>query len=684
MRLCRSISLANFTRFCLLSCLLLGDQSIGWGQDAPSKKSESKKSEQQSKEAETEGKSEKPDEAKPAELKGGDDLDKAFDLKIKAQSTRDLDAVAKLCKSAIEKGLDDESKLQAQQLAASALYEFADQLAQRIFTPPQDDRWQQYRTQALTRLNRAVEYQPDMTAAYVLIARLNLELPNGDRKAATAAVEKAVEYAGEDREQLSSALLMRATLATEPDAQLSDLNQAVKINPRNISALRVRVMLHAVQDHKEDTLADLKTLIESPAITAIEYVGIIGQLSQLGPKFTEEMRSKAIEMMDKAIRMEEKLLIAYSMRAELRIMDEQYDEAITDFTAAIKLDQENPKSRRNYELLSRRAALYLDQEKPELAMKDLETILERDSGNAGAIYLRGLAEMQLDNYKSAIADIKLLADSTPDNDGYQRQLAMLYNAADEPEKAIKIYDRLIERYAPEKFKNRPDIVQYAAMEQRANNLRGRGDAYLSTGEHAKAVQDFALALSLTEELRALSEQETDEKIPADDGILNNYAWVLATSPDDEVRDGKKAIELATAAAEATDYKQAHILSTLASGYAEAGDFKNAIKWIKKAIEVNREEQAKNPSKRNTEQSESLQKEFESYEQKKPWREDQGQELKAKRTKKSSDEQADNDSESSEDTKNPDSKEAKKDDPNMKDSDKQESEKKESEKKDSDK
>ncbi len=67
---------------------------------------------------------------------GSDDLDKAFDLKIKAQSTKDLDEVAKLCKSAIEKGLDEEGVVQAKELAASALFEYADQLGQQnLFLP---------------------------------------------------------------------------------------------------------------------------------------------------------------------------------------------------------------------------------------------------------------------------------------------------------------------------------------------------------------------------------------------------------------------------------------------------------------------------------------------------------------------------------------------------------------------
>ena len=66
-----------------------------------------------------------------------------------------------------------------------------------------------------------------------------------------------------------------------------------------------------------------------------------------------------------------------------------------------------------------------------------------------------------------------------------------------------------------------------------------------------------------------------QQIEPDEGLLNNLAWVLATSPDDKLRDGKRAIELATKAAEVSNYETPHVLSTLAAAYAETGDFEKA-------------------------------------------------------------------------------------------------------------
>ena len=124
--------------------------------------------------------------------------------------------------------------------------------------------------------------------------------------------------------------------------------------------------------------------------------------------------------------------------------------------------------------------------------------------------------------------------------------------------------------------------------------RGRGDLHLTRGKHREAIADL---------------EQANELSPRDTGVLNNLAWVLATSPEESLRDGKRAIDLAKQACEETQYKEAHILSTLAAGYAETGDFTTAVEWSRKALEIGEEEMKP-----------ALAKELESYEASKPWRE----------------------------------------------------------------
>jgi TPR repeat protein len=92
--------------------------------------------------------------------------------------------------------------------------------------------------------------------------------------------------------------------------------------------------------------------------------------------------------------------------------------------------------------------------------------------------------------------------------------------------------------------------------------------------------------------------------------LIRLAWILATCPKDDLRDGKKALEYAMKACELNEWKIAFDLSTLAATHAECGDFKAAVKWQKKAIELGFEDQ---------EDAEKARKELKLYEEGKPFR-----------------------------------------------------------------
>jgi hypothetical protein len=79
--------------------------------------------------------------------------------------------------------------------------------------------------------------------------------------------------------------------------------------------------------------------------------------------------------------------------------------------------------------------------------------------------------------------------------------------------------------------------------------------------------------------RALS--KTDDNWLA----MNNVAWKLATCPDPEVRDGKRAVALAERAVQLTSRKSANFIDTLAGAYAEAGRFDQAIAASTEAIDL---------------------------------------------------------------------------------------------------
>ncbi len=93
--------------------------------------------------------------------------------------------------------------------------------------------------------------------------------------------------------------------------------------------------------------------------------------------------------------------------------------------------------------------------------------------------------------------------------------------------------------------------------------------------------------------------------------MNDFAWRRATSAEKKNRNGKEAIETATKACEATDWKEWGIIDTLAAAYAENGDFDQAVKfqrWILDMIEPTDQYHGKAKQR------------LELYEQHKPYRE----------------------------------------------------------------
>ena len=292
---------------------------------------------------------------------------------------------------------------------------------------------------------------------------------------------------------------------------------------------------------------------------------------------SQEKFDEAIGYVDKLIELNPESAIGYRLRSAIHMMQGKAEVALRDLDEALLRGPDN------LEVLMARARLHERDKHYDQALTDVNRVLELRPGLPAALLLRAdIATMQ-ERLADAIVDLKRLQAVEPDNPGVLLQLATLLQADERPRRAIDLYTKLVDH-------------EDAGL--RAYALRGRGDAYLSIGKHAEAVKDFEQALALNAD---------------DDGLLNNLAWVLCTSPDEQVRDGKKALEYAQRACELTQHKESHILSTLAAAYAELGNWEEAVKWSQKSLEAD-----------DGDVLEQLKHELESYQQQKPWRELQEQ------------------------------------------------------------
>jgi DNA-binding response OmpR family regulator len=84
-------------------------------------------------------------------------------------------------------------------------------------------------------------------------------------------------------------------------------------------------------------------------------------------------------------------------------------------------------------------------------------------------------------------------------------------------------------------------------------------------------------------LRALNEalQFDDELAKA----YNHLAWLHATYPDTALRDPQTAVRHAQKACELAGYRQWDYLRTMAVAQAAAGNFRKAVQWMQRALEL---------------------------------------------------------------------------------------------------
>ena len=116
------------------------------------------------------------------------------------------------------------------------------------------------------------------------------------------------------------------------------------------------------------------------------------------------------------------------------------------------------------------------------------------------------------------------------------------------------------------------IIHFAkVLEIRPNDIAcsyNLANAYRSDGQLENAVEAYRHTLEMQPKMTLAA---------------NNLAWILATHPNAEIRNGAEAVLWAKRVSDQTNDSQAAFLDTLACAYAENGDFQYAIAAADRAI-----------------------------------------------------------------------------------------------------
>lgn len=161
--------------------------------------------------------------------------------------------------------------------------------------------------------------------------------------------------------------------------------------------------------------------------------------------------------------------------------------------------------------------------------------------------------MDMKQYTEAAADLEkalALEPTSPEafnNRGVLKRLQGQYDGA------IQDYSKAIELFA-----------KYPSAH--AN----RGFAYRQLGDYKKALDDLNKAITFD---------------PISSDIANDAAWLLATCPDESIRDHERALKLAQQASLGVNSEDGQYLDTLAAALAANGKFEEAVKAGEKAIEL---------------------------------------------------------------------------------------------------
>ncbi len=301
-------------------------------------------------------------------------------------------------------------------------------------------------------------------------------------------------------------------------------------------------------------------------------------------------------------------VISRTAKGRLLAMQGKMDEAVRELRAVIS---EHPDAvDAKYELAG---VLMLESEVDE-AYRLLGEVLDAEPVHAEALKGFVVTRLGRNEREAALTRLAAAREHVPDDGVQICELAELHQRAGLSDEVLALLDRAV--------RVEPNLAQ--ARHMYGIELYRSGDTDRAREQLQKATE---IAPTLATAYLALFEIEYIEKnyvaaravlrdagqaVPQSVELANARAWLFATCPDDAIRNGAAALRIADDVARASNYSDPRMLDTLAAAYAENGNFEEARKWIKVAINRARTAQ-------NTAAMEKYQARLVIYEKDQPYR-----------------------------------------------------------------
>jgi tetratricopeptide (TPR) repeat protein len=257
---------------------------------------------------------------------------------------------------------------------------------------------------------------------------------------------------------------------------------------------------------------------------------------------------QAVDYFTKQLAADPKNSHAYLARGLASASKKDSANTLADFTKAIELD---PKATLAY---YHRANHFYGNGQYDQALADYNTVIQNDPEFDWAYHVRGWIYYRKKDYDKALADYETAIRLVPTETVFYRDRGNVALMRKQHDQALADYSKSIEL-----------DPKYAVP------WLQRGKTWAAKKEYAKALGDYEQAARLS----------------AKDSFASIYttplALFLAGCPDDKLRDGKRALELAQKSYGLT--KSVNELAAVAAAHSELGQFDAAIQWQTKAVDA---------------------------------------------------------------------------------------------------